>query len=208
MKREGILFQGLCIQESGNGFIQEEGVYYGEKVFFQKGETHYVDCTYFLLYGIGKNRRCQELVQGMEDKWRNYLREKAKKSRYQGEIFWNSLYGEEQECAQAALGLLEDIRAEESERAELAWIGFWYLVHKGFYEIYGFLKDRFETTFQALLWLAKEKHQEPFVSISYLCLEFLFAEELEVKIVRNGWHSDLYRCMQRCIRKWENISRY
>ncbi len=87
MKREGILFQGLCIQESGNGFIQEEGVYYGEKVFFQKGETHYVDCTYFLLYGIGKNRRCQELVQGMEDKWRNYLRGKAKKSRYQGEIF-------------------------------------------------------------------------------------------------------------------------
>ena len=43
MKREGFLFQGLCIQESGNGFIQEEGVYYGEKVFFQKGETHYVD---------------------------------------------------------------------------------------------------------------------------------------------------------------------
>mgnify|MGYP000326173598 CR=1 FL=1 len=124
MKREGILFQGLCIQESGNGFIQEEGVYYGEKVFFfQKGETHYVDCTYFLLYGIGKNRRCQELVQGMEDKWRNYLRGKAKKSRYQGEIFWNSLYGEEQECAQAALGLLEDIRAEESERAELAGLG-------------------------------------------------------------------------------------
>lgn len=36
MKREGILFQGLCIQESGNGFIQEEGVYYGEKVFFKK----------------------------------------------------------------------------------------------------------------------------------------------------------------------------
>ena len=140
--------------------------YYGEKVFFQKGETHYVDCTYFLLYGIGKNRRCQELVQGMEDKWRNYLRGKAKKSEYQGEIFWNSLSGEEQECAQAALGLLEDIRAEESERAELAWIGFWYLVHKGFYEIYGFLKGRFETTFQALLWLAKEKHQGTFCTAS------------------------------------------
>lgn len=209
MRREGILFQGLCIQEKlGRDFIKEEGGYYSGKSSFPKEEFHYVDSTYFLLYGIGKNRKCRELVQGMEAKWRNYLQERARKSRYQGEVFWHSLSGEEQECAQAALGLLEDIREGEMERAELAWIGFWYLVYKGFREIYGFLEGRFEITFQILIRRAKERNEEPFASISYLCLEFLFAEELEVKIRRSGRYSDLYRCMRRCIKKWENTSQY
>ena len=35
--------------------------------------------------------------------------------------FWHSLSCEERECAQAALGLLEDIRDGEKEWAELAW---------------------------------------------------------------------------------------
>lgn len=209
MKKEGILFQGLCIQEDcQQDFLEEEGVYCGKKVFFQKAERCYVDSTYFLLYGICKNRKCRELVQGMEDEWRNYLQERARKSRYQGEVFWHSLSCEERECAQAALGLLEDIREGEKDRAELAWIGFWYLVYKGFYEIYGFLKGRFETRFQILCRLAKEKNQEPFHGISYLCMEFLFAEELGVEIEKNGPYSALRQCMQRCINKWESSWQY
>ena len=209
MRREGILFQGLCMEvNTGKNFIEEEGIYYRNKSSFPKVEFHYVDSTYFLLYGIGKNRICRELVQGMESEWRNYLQKKAKKSKYQGEVFWQSFSMEEQECAKAVLGLLEDIRGGERERAELAWIGFWYLVYKGFREIYVFLEGYFETTFQVLTRLAKEKNEEPFACISYLCLEFLFAEELEVKIRRSGLYFDFYLCMQRCIRKWENGSQY
>ena len=99
-------------------------------------------------------------------------------------------------------GLLEDIRYGEQERAELAWIGFWYLIYKGFQEIYGFMKDGLVITFQTLCRLTKEKHQEPFYGISYLCIAFLFAEELGVEIKKNEPYSALYPCMQRCIKKW------
>nr|WP_296006852.1 hypothetical protein [uncultured Blautia sp.] len=203
MKKEGILFQGLCIQEGQKqDFLEEEGCYYGKNISFQKTKIRYVDSTYFLLYGIGKNRRCRELVQEMEAGWRSYLQERARMSSYRGNRFWNSLSKEEQECAQAALGLLEDIRYGEQERAELAWIGFWYLIYKGFQEIYGFMKDGLVITFQTLCRLTKEKHQEPFYGISYLCIAFLFAEELGVEIKKNEPYSALYPCMQRCIKKW------
>lgn len=204
MKRDGILFRGLCIQENRRqDFLQEEGVYCDADTCFQKTRIQYVDSTYFLLYSIGKNQKCRALVQEMEAGWRCYLQERARMSRYRGETFWQSLTREERECAQAALGLLEDIREGEKERAELAWIGFWYLIYKGFQEIYCFLKECLETTFQALVRRAKEKGQEPFTGISYLCMEFLFAEELGVEIEQSGPYSALYRCMKKCINKWE-----
>ena len=120
MKKEGILFQGLCIQERQRlDFVEEEGFYYEKRKPYQKTEKKYADVTYFLLYIISKNQMCREMVQDMETQWLEYLRERAGNSVYQGEGFWDSLSGEEKICAEAVLGLLEDIRGDEEERAEL-----------------------------------------------------------------------------------------
>lgn len=205
MKKEGILFQGLCIQERQRlDFVEEEGFYYEKRKPYPKAEKKYADVTYFLLYIISKNQMCREMVQDMETQWLEYLRERAGNSVYQGEGFWDSLSGEEKICAEAVLGLLEDIRGEEEERAELAWIGFWYLIYKGFQEVYRFFKNIPRTTFQVLCQRAGEKKQERCMGISYLCMEFLFAEELGVQIEKNGTYPLLYGCMKTCQKMWES----
>lgn len=99
---------------------------------------------------------------------------------------------------------MEDIRGEEEERAELAWIGFWYLIYKGFQEVYRFFKNIPRTTFQVLCQRAGEKKQERCMGISYLCMEFLFAEELGVQIEKNGTYPLLYGCMKTCQKMWES----
>ena len=45
-------------------------------------------------------------------------------------------------------------------------------------------------------------------TVYYLCMEFLFAEELGVEIEKNGPYSALRQCMQRCINKWESSWQY
>lgn len=205
MKKEGILFQGLCIQERQRlDFVEEEGFYYNKRNPVKKAEKKYADVTYFLLYIISKNQMCKNMVQDMEAQWRDYLQERARSSIYQGEAFWYSLTGEEKACAEAALGLLEDVRGQEEERAELAWIGFWYLIYKGFQEAYCFFKGIPRTTFQVICQRAREKNQERFMGISYLCMEFLFAEELGVQIEKNGTYPLLYGCMKTCQKMWES----
>lgn len=123
MKKEGILFQGLCIQERQRlDFVEEEGFYYEKRKPYQKTEKKYADVTYFLLYIISKNQMCREMVQDMETQWLEYLRERAGNSVYQGEGFWDSLSGEEKICAEAVLGLLEDIR-EGMRKNGQNWLG-------------------------------------------------------------------------------------
>ena len=136
----------------------------------------------------------------METQWLEYLRERAGNSVYQGEGFWDSLSGEEKICAEAVLGLLEDIRGDEEERAELAWIGFWYLIYKGFQETYCFFKNIPPTTFQVLCQRAGEKKRERCMGISYLCMEFLFAEELG-GADREKWDVSPF------VRLYENLSK-
>ena len=206
MRKKGILFQGLCIQiRQSSDFLQKEGSYDpGGGDFVPKTEKKYADITYTLLYAIGKNHRCQNMVIHMEEEWRAYLLQRAESSVYQGEYFWHSLSCEEKLCAEAVLGLLEDIRGGEAERAELAWIGFWYLLYRGFQEIYNFFKGASHTSFQRMCALAKTKQREQLSGLGYLCIEFLFAEELEVEIEKNGTYSLLYTCMKNCEELWRS----
>lgn len=206
MRKQGILFQGLCIQTRQSAdFLQEERVYYpAGKTLLPKTEKKYVDITYALLYAISKNQKCQNMVSCMEEEWREYLLECAKSSSYDGAYFWRSLSWEEENCAQAALGLLEEIRKEKADRAELAWIGFWYLLYRGFQEIYGFFKETSHTSFREMCDLAKAKGREELLGLGYLCVGFLFAEELEVEIEKNGTYSLLYTCMKNCEELWRS----
>lgn len=210
MRKQGILFQGLCIIEDRHSpsLLKEEPCHYQwENRGFPETEGRYVDVTYFLAYVIGKNRVCRAMVLGMEEEWREYLRSRARSSFYSGEYFWHCLTTEESLCAEAALGLLEDIRGEEEERAELAWIGFWYLLYKGFQEAYDFFKENSKTTFQIVCRLARKKKKEQFTGLGYLCVEFLFAEELGVEIEKDGNYPLFYSCMKKCGQLWESTFR-
>lgn len=202
MNKHGILFQGLRVHPVlAASFLQEEVSYQAE---VPRAEDEYLDVTYFLLFAMCQNLLCRSKVKGMKKEWEKYLFSAAEKSAYQSRGFWQSLEKEEYQCARLILGMLEDIRNFEDNRAEKAWISFWYLIRCGFQELYAFFRKTRRAAFQDLCQFAKEYSDIPFLGTSYLCVGFLLAEDLGVEIVENGRCQILYSCIKTGNKLWES----
>lgn len=144
MKRQGILFQGLPVlkREQADYLQEEQGSYANEKKM--RKPVEYVDVTCFLVYEICLREPSRQALERMEQERKEELMTLAEKSRFQGMFFWQCLDRESQKLGKCVIGLLEELRGEKEEKQELAWVGFWYLIHKGFQKEY-------------LLWLHQEK---------------------------------------------------
>lgn len=203
MNKQGILFQGLPVHSSQKAsFLQEESSYKLNPRLSEKGET-YIDITYFLLYAMCRNVICRGKVRDMKPEWEEYLLKRAEKSTYRGEYFWMCMEAEEYRCAKLILGLLEDIRNLEDDRAEKAWISFWYLLRCGFREEYAYLQKNRKTTFKEICKSAGKYINQQFMGISYICTVFLLAEDAGVKISEDEDDALLYSCAKICNQLWE-----
>lgn len=204
MNKQGILFQGLpvhCSKEAA--FLREEHAYELKlKASEVSGET-YIDITYFLLYVMCQNVICRAKVRDMKRERKAYLLIQAEKSRYQGEYFWMYLETEERRCAKLILGLLEDIRNQEEEEAEKAWISLWYLIHCGFREEAALLQKERQLFCKDLCRLAEKYEQQQFMGVSHICMYFLLAEDLNLNILEDEKSALLYSCAKAANCLWE-----
>lgn len=201
MDRQGILFQGLRVRDvSSASFLREEFSY---PLQISAAKESRADITYFLLFVMCRNFLCRSKVRGLKKEWETYLYTRAKESPYQGCGFWLPLDKDERRCARLLLGMLEDIRTYEDDRAEKAWISFWYLVRCAFREIYEFLKNAGALPFSELCRFAADYADIPFMGTAYLCMMYLIAEDTGVKILENGRVFLLYSCIKTGNRLWE-----
>lgn len=204
MNKQGILFQGLPVHcNFGVSFLQEESFYRINPQFLKEQETVYIDITYYLLYAMSQNVICRGKVRGMKKEREEYLLKQAEKSTYQGEYFWMCLDFEQCRCAKLILGLLEDVRKLKGDRAEKGWISLWYLIRCGFRELYAFLRKYSRISFREICRLAAENENGQFMGISHICMSFIVAEDLDVKILEDKNYSLLYSCAKTGNRLWE-----
>ncbi|HJC64166.1 MAG TPA: hypothetical protein H9753_11200 [Candidatus Blautia merdavium] len=203
MRKTGILFQGLQVWEREPAArLEEEGSYGGVRLPVQDGG--FLDVTYFILYAMCQNVRCREKIRDMKKEWRIYLEQNARRSIYQGEYFWGSLGYEEYPCAQAILGMLEDIRGREDERCEKAWISFWYLLHCGFREDCRFLDGKAEIPFVQICENARNYKNWQFMGISQICIVLLEAENRGILVRPDEKYRLLCRCAGEGNQLWES----
>lgn len=204
MNRQGILFRGLPVHGGQKkSFLQEEASYMGKSGYGRKEAKTYMDITYFLLYAMCQNVICRGKVRDIKQERGEYLLRQADKSRYQGEYFWIGLEEEERRCAKLILGLLEEIRNFRDDRAEKAWIGFWYLIHCGFREEYNFLRKISRISVSELCEHVKNQENAAFMGTSRICMLFLLAEETGVKILDDEKNEAFYSCIRAGIQLWE-----
>lgn len=202
MNKQGILFQGLPVHRSfETSFLQEESSYRIQSESVQ--EEMYIDITYFLLYAMCGNVICRGKVRSMKKEREAYLLKQAEKSTYQGEYFWMCLENEEKRCAKLILGLLEDIRSLRDDRAEKGWISLWYLIHCGFRKEYTFLKKNRRITSGDLCRFAGEYGDRQFMGISQICMAFVVAEDLGVKVFEDEKYALLCSCVREGSQLWE-----
>lgn len=203
MNKHGILFQGLPVYESKKAsFVEEESGYeIGKSRICEK----YMDVTYFLLYVLCQNADCHRKLAGMTKERAQYLLHKAEKSEYKGEYFWLSLEERERHCAKLILGLLEEIRYRHDDRAKKAWIAFWYLTRCGFREEYALLRGRNEITLKKLCRYASKYQERPYMGTGLICIFFLIAEDLNVKILHDSQSSLFYSCIKEGNILWKSV---
>lgn len=207
MRKKGILFQGMRVSRRENAVCMEEEGFYGDfygGVCLPAGESDFIDVTYFILYAMCQNVRCREKIRDMKKEWRVYLEQNAKRSVYQGEYFWESLGYEEYHCAEAVLGILEDIRQKEDERGEKAWISFWYLLHCGFREDCRFLDGKEEISFSQICANAENYKNWQFMGISQICIVLLEAENRGIRVRHDEKYWLLCRCAGEGNELWES----
>ena len=181
MKRQGILFQGLPVlkREQVDYLQEEQGSYITQEKM--RKPVEYIDVTCFLVYEICLREASRQALERMEQERKEELMALAEKSRFQGMFFWQCLDRESQKLGKCVIGLLEELRGEKEEKQELAWVGFWYLIHKGFQKEY-------------LLWLHQEKcavirrfskQKGGLFMCGQVCINLLIAQELGVEIIKD-----------------------
>lgn len=205
MKRQGILFQGLYLYTKDElSFLREES-YYHDEIRTENG--NYVDITYFLLYAVCKNPETKVLIKTMEQSWRDYILSMAMKSSYRNGEFWEYLDSEEKEDAEILLGLLEEIRNCGKQRTEKSWITFWYIFNKSVGREYDFLSEEKVISFEKICHVASRHTEIPLLGCAYICVAFLWAENLGIEILRDGTYYYLYPCLQEGIKIWRKAER-
>ena len=183
MKKQGILFQGL---------------------YFSTKAEQYIDATYFLLYALCKNPMTGKMLKTMEKNWKDYILFQAEKSTYQKGEFWEYLNNEETESAEILLGFLEEIRNCHTVRWEKARIAFEYVFCKIIGKEYDFLSKENRISFEKICSVAGKYREVPFLTSSYICAAFFWAECLNIKIQKNGTYDLLYPCLKEEMKIWEN----
>lgn len=203
MNRKGILFQGLPVYEALETDVIREESFYGLPLAVQERGKQDGDVTYFLLYAMCKNVICRGKVRSMKQERKEYLLKQAEKSSYQGEYFWLCLDLSEQKCAKLVLGLLEDIRKRTDDRAEKSWVSLWYLIRSSFREEYSFLQTNRNISCRELCRKIGRGEDRQFMGISRVCMAYLAAEDLQIKIRKDEKYSLLCTCVKTGTELWD-----
>ena len=197
MKRKGILYQGLPVlkREPAIYLQEEQGNYVTEgKV---RKPIGYLDITCFLVYEICLRESSRQALERMEQERKEELMALAEKSRFQGMLFWQCLDRESQKLGKCIVGLLEELRGGKEEKQELAWIGFWYLIQKGFPN-------------ECLMWSCQKKcviirkfseQKGGLFMCGRVCMNLLIAEELGVEIIKD----ENYTLFCERIEEWKSL---
>lgn len=150
-----------------------------------------------------QNVICRAKVRNMKREREEYLIRQAEKSRYKGEYFWMCLEPEECRCAKLILGLLEDIRNQENDRAEKGWISLWYLIHCGFRKEYDLLSKSRQISFKEVCRFVNEYENRQFMGIGHICMVFIVAEDLGAEILEDENYELLCSCVKAGCQLWE-----
>lgn len=197
MKKTGIIFNGLKVRPKQRQISEkpEENTIREETAYGIEETEVCLDVTYFLTFAVVHNSICKQQMKQFSVKEILHYQKLFDTYCYHGEYFLSCLGYEEYYYAQVVLGMLAEIRDGKEKEAKKSYKSLMEMIKSGWCDARQELFEKSSVEFHKIQEWAGLYTEQPAMGLSQLCIVYLLAEIVRVKILPDENSDLVFQCM-------------